>query len=148
MTESPAEVWTNACIATMDGPEPFGLMTDGAVALGNERIHWVGKRSELPPPYDRWPDKDLHGKLVTPGLIDCHTHLVHGGNRAREFEMRLMGSSYAQIAREGGGIMATVRATRAGNGGKPVQVGPAAPRCTHCRRRHDSGDQVGLRYGF
>ncbi len=113
MTESPAEVWTNACIATMDGPEPFGLMTDGAVALGNDRIQWVGKRSELPPPYDRWPDKDLHGKLVTPGLIDCHTHLVHGGNRAREFEMRLTGSSYAQIAREGGGIMATVRATRA-----------------------------------
>ncbi len=113
MTEPPAEVWTNACIATMDGSEPFGLITDGAVALGKDGIQWVGKRSELPSPYDRRPEKDLQGKLVTPGLIDCHTHLVHGGNRAREFEMRLTGASYAQIAKEGGGIMATVRATRA-----------------------------------
>lgn len=113
MTESISEVWTNTCIATMDGSEPFGLITGGAVALRNGKIQWVGKRSELPHAFSRWPEKDLHGRLLTPGLIDCHTHLVHGGNRAREFELRLMGSSYAQIAREGGGIMATVRATRA-----------------------------------
>ena len=113
MTESISEVWTNTCIATMDGSEPFGLIAGGAIALRNEKILWVGKHSELPPPFDRWPEKDLQGRLLTPGLIDCHTHLVHGGNRAREFEMRLTGSSYAQIAREGGGIMATVRATRA-----------------------------------
>ncbi len=112
MTESISEVWTNACIATMDGSEPFGLIADGAIALGNDKIQWVGKHSELPPRFDRWPKKDLQGRLLTPGLIDCHTHLVHGGNRAREFEMRLTGSTYAEIAREGGGIMSTVRATR------------------------------------
>ena len=74
---------------------------------------WAGPRADLPGPYDRLPPTDLGGRLVTPGLIDCHTHIVFGGDRAAEFEMRLNGASYEEVARAGGGILSTVTATRA-----------------------------------
>ncbi|AVO36742.1 imidazolonepropionase [Pukyongiella litopenaei] len=89
----------------------IGLI-DGALALSGDRIAWVGT-GDLPRDYANWPAEDLGGRLVTPAPIDCHTHLVFGGNRAREFEMRLEGASYEDIARAGGGILSTVSATRA-----------------------------------
>jgi imidazolonepropionase len=102
-------ILTNATVATM---EPgAALLEDAAIRLDGDRIAWVGAMANLP---DAAGERiDLGGRLVTPGLIDCHTHLVHGGDRAREFEMRLNGASYEEVARAGGGIVSTVRATRA-----------------------------------
>ena len=102
----------NAALATMDGNRPFGLIGDGALACENGRIAWVGSRSELPERWHGVERTDMEGRLVTPALIDCHTHLVHGGDRSLEFEMRLQGASYQEIARAGGGILSTVAATR------------------------------------
>lgn len=105
---------TNATLATMQpSMGPYGLVAQGAVALNDGRIAWCGAGDRLPAAYEGWERIELGGRLVTPGLIDCHTHIVFGGNRAREFELRLEGASYEQIAREGGGINATVAATRA-----------------------------------
>jgi len=103
---------TNAQLATMTGPHPYGLQSDGSVVIVDETIVWAGLTSDLPQKHDGHNAIDLDGALVTPGLIDCHTHLVHGGNRAREFEMRLEGASYEELARAGGGIISTVEATR------------------------------------
>ena len=103
---------TNAQLATMTGPHPYGLQSDGSVVIVDETIVWAGLTSDLPQKHDGHNAIDLDGALVTPGLIDCHTHLVHGGNRAREFEMRLEGASYEELARAGGGIVSTVKATR------------------------------------
>lgn len=101
-------------IATIaPGAAPFGIVHDGAVALAGDRIAWVGPASDLPAAAREADVTDLGGALVTPGLIDCHTHLVYAGSRHREFEQRLLGASYADIARAGGGILSTVRATRA-----------------------------------
>jgi imidazolonepropionase len=83
-----------------------------AIAIGGGAIVWAGPDADLPRDYSDWPRHDVEGRLVTPALIDCHTHIVHGGNRAREFEMRLEGASYEELARAGGGIVSTVRATR------------------------------------
>jgi imidazolonepropionase len=103
----------NATLATMGGDGPYGLIEGGAVLIDGERIAWVGPSAEAPALGLDLNTIDLGGRLVTPALIDCHTHLVHGGNRAREFEMRLEGASYEEIARAGGGILSTVNATRA-----------------------------------
>ncbi|MGE4366106.1 imidazolonepropionase [Thermomonas sp.] len=112
----PAQRWdlllTHATLATLDGDAPFGLVGDGALAVADGRIAWVGPLHALPPG-DALHAEDLQGRLLTPGLIDCHTHLVFAGHRAHEFDMRLNGASYAQIARAGGGILSTVRAVRA-----------------------------------
>lgn len=108
----PRTLITNAVLATMEpGSAPYGLISAGAIVLSDRQIEWCGAEANLPPldPDNRW---DAGGRLVTPALIDCHTHIVFGGNRAREFELRLAGASYEQIAREGGGIVATVAATR------------------------------------
>ena len=98
---------TNATLATMTNGT--SLMDGAAILIEDDRIAWVGPMVDAPARAD---SRDLGGRLVTPGLIDCHTHLVHGGNRAREFEMRLNGASYEEVARAGGGIISTVRATR------------------------------------
>lgn len=97
---------TNLQLATMTGG--YGLIPDAAIHIEGQTIAWAGSRSAAPPGHAI----DCGGRLATPGLIDCHTHLVYGGNRANEFEMRLNGASYAEIAKSGGGINATVRATR------------------------------------
>ncbi|MBL4927868.1 imidazolonepropionase [Fuscibacter oryzae] len=102
---------TNATVATMAGG--YGLIEGGAVAVEADRILWVGRMSEIPEAYAALPSHDCGGHLLTPGLIDCHSHIVFGGNRALEFEMRLNGASYEEVARAGGGILSTVRATRA-----------------------------------
>ena len=108
-------LWINANIATMTVSEhPYGLMDNAAIAIHGGLIQWLGSMSDLPNNYAALCTtiQDCHGQLVTPGLIDCHTHLVHGGNRAKEFEMRLNGASYEEIANAGGGIVSTVAATR------------------------------------
>ena len=107
------ELLINLTLATMErGESPYGLVAGGAVALDGGRIAWCGSAEVLPTDCASWPRRDLDGRLVTPALIDCHTHLVYGGDRAREFEMRLEGMSYEDISRAGGGIFSTVEATR------------------------------------
>jgi imidazolonepropionase len=91
----------------------YDLIDDGALVISGDRIAWAGPMRELPQHLGEAPRRDLGGRIVTPGLIDCHTHVVFGGNRAHEFEMRLEGASYEDIARAGGGIVSSVRATRA-----------------------------------
>ena len=100
----------NCNLATMDGAL-YGAIEDGMVAVRDGRIAWVGARAAAPA-FAAADRIDGGGGWLTPALIDCHTHLVHGGNRAGEFEMRLQGASYEEIARAGGGILSTVRATR------------------------------------
>ncbi len=108
---SAARLWTHARIATMLGSD-LGLIEDGALAERDGAIVWVGPMSEIPSELSSAEKHHCDGALLTPGLIDCHTHLVFAGNRADEFEMRLNGASYEDIARQGGGIFSTVRATR------------------------------------
>jgi imidazolonepropionase len=111
------EIWSNCRVATMQAAAaaPYGLVEDAAIAVEGDVIAWVGPARELPAGMqDRCTRRhDAGGALVTPGLIDCHTHLVYGGDRAAEFELRLNGASYEDIARAGGGIASTVKATRA-----------------------------------
>lgn len=92
---------------------PYGVIANAAVVVSGEKITWVGPEGNLPSSYENAENHDLEARFVTPGLIDCHTHLVFGGNRAKEFEMRLNGASYEEIAQAGGGIVSTVAATRA-----------------------------------
>lgn len=105
-------LWIDCNAATMvPGGEAYGAIEDAAIAVHDGRIARVGPRAELADD-DAHEVVELGGKWVTPGLIDCHTHLVYGGTRAREFELRLEGAGYEEIARAGGGILSTVRATR------------------------------------
>lgn len=109
-------IWLNAHLATMEqvpGADSYGTIEDGAVAAKDGRIAWIGKRADLPAGWRAQVEHDCRGGWLTPGLIDCHTHLVYAGSRAAEFEQRLQGVSYEEIARAGGGILSTVRATRA-----------------------------------
>ncbi|MBT9246629.1 imidazolonepropionase (plasmid) [Gemmobacter fulvus] len=106
-------VLTNLRAATLQpGTDPYGLIEDAALVLVGDKIAWVGPLAALPGDYGDLTAQDMGGRLVTPALIDCHTHVVHGGNRATEFEMRLQGASYEAVARAGGGIVSTVKATR------------------------------------
>ena len=104
---------TNGHIATLQSDNSFGLIDDGVIALEGTQIAWIGASSDLPDVYQNQNTHDLNGRLVTPALIDCHTHVVFGGNRAAEFEQRLNGASYEEVAKAGGGIVSTVTATRA-----------------------------------
>ena len=106
---------TDANIATMDSniDAPYGAIENAALAIKNGKIVWLGKQADLPH-FDvlATPILSVKGQWLTPGLIDCHTHLVFAGSRAQEFEQRLQGVSYQQIAAQGGGIASTVKATR------------------------------------
>ncbi len=108
-------LWRHARLATLAEASGWGLIDAGALLTRGEKIEWAGALAELPAALRPGVanEHDLGGALVTPGLVDCHTHLVYGGQRAREFEMRLHGASYEDIARAGGGIRSTVAATRA-----------------------------------
>jgi imidazolonepropionase len=109
------QVWLGANIATMTDAGPYGSLRDAALAVRGERIAWLGTAEEgrRLAQARGIPVRDVSGQWITPGLIDCHTHLVYGGNRVAEFEQRLCGVSYEEIARAGGGIQSTVRDTRA-----------------------------------
>jgi imidazolonepropionase len=113
--DCPDTIWRNARLATLvEGRSGLGIVEPGAIAARDGRIVFAGPEAELPsaaPAAGRIVD--CEARWITPALIDCHTHLVYGGNRAHEFELRLAGATYEQIAREGGGILSTVRATRA-----------------------------------
>jgi imidazolonepropionase len=108
-------IWTNARLATLDPGQPgSGIVEKGAIAARDGRILFAGPAADLPPDVLSGAETvDCDGRWITPGLIDCHTHLVHAGNRAREFEMRLAGASYEEIARAGGGIVSSVTNVRA-----------------------------------
>ncbi|MEM7522229.1 MAG: imidazolonepropionase [Pseudomonadota bacterium] len=121
---------TNAAVATMANGlsaagAPYGLVNRGAVAITNGEVKWVGPAEEAGafPDFER---RDMDGRLITPALIDCHTHLVHGGHRAWEFEMRLKGATYEEVARAGGGIVSTVASTRGAS--EQALVDAALPR--------------------
>ncbi|WP_339855030.1 imidazolonepropionase [uncultured Nisaea sp.] len=108
------QILRNATLATMlPDTSSYGLVKNGAVALQDGKIAWAGPEADLPASYADWPREDGGGRLITPALVDCHTHIVFGGNRAREFELRLEGASYEEVARAGGGIVSTMTATRA-----------------------------------
>src|ERR1700674_3641759 len=109
-------VWVGANIATLvAGGKPYGNLADAALAGKGERIAWMGAAAEAVAraAAGNTPVESCHGLWMTPGLIDCHTHLVYGGDRVAEFEKRLCGVSYEEISRAGGGIQSTVNATRA-----------------------------------
>ncbi|MBO6540799.1 MAG: imidazolonepropionase [Rhizobiaceae bacterium] len=108
----PTKLLVNMRLATMCEGNPYGLLEDHAVGIDDGHIGFVGPESEVPSSWNDAAREDLGGRLVTPALIDCHTHIVFGGNRAREFEMRLEGAGYEEIARAGGGIVSTMSATR------------------------------------
>src|SRR5215470_8052866 len=107
-------IWLDARLATLAiGIAGLGIIEYGAVGSIDGRIAFVGAMADLPNGWDAKTRVTLNGRWITPGLIDCHTHLVYAGDRAREFELRLAGASYEEIARAGGGILSTVRAVRA-----------------------------------
>ncbi|MBF8292334.1 MAG: imidazolonepropionase [Steroidobacteraceae bacterium] len=110
-TSAWTRVISNASVASGAGTAPYGLFSPGAVGIADGRITWAGSDADLPARL-RCPVEDAKGALLTPGLIDCHTHLVWAGSRHRDFEQRLAGASYADIAKAGGGIASTVKATR------------------------------------
>jgi imidazolonepropionase len=120
-------IWHNARLATLSPGRPgLGLVENGLIAEVGGRIAYAGPAADAPADPDAPERINCGGRWITPGLIDCHTHLVHGGNRAREFELRLKGATYEEIARAGGGIVSTVSATRAA--GEDELVASALPR--------------------
>ena len=142
-------LWIDVNVATMvPGGAPYGALGDGAIAVAGGRIAWVGAASDLPgPPEAR--AREVHraaGRWVTPGLVDCHTHLVFGGNRAGEFEMRLNGASYEEIARAGGGIVSTMRATRRADDETLFEA--ALPRLRHMMNEGVTTVEIKSGYGL
>ncbi|MYH54060.1 MAG: imidazolonepropionase [Gemmatimonadetes bacterium] len=119
-------LWTDVHLATMTDPS-LGIVRNAAIAASDGRIAWVGPAADLPGPPDHLAAEVIHcaGAWLTPGFIDCHTHIVFGGDRTADFRRRLHGESYAEIARAGGGIMSTVRATRAASN-EELTAGAAA----------------------
>src|SRR3974390_1273064 len=115
-------LWRNACLATLAERDSWGLISRGALLVQGERLRWVGREADLGARSDIDAEHNLDGALVTPGLIDVHTHLVYAGQRVREFELRLQGAGYHQIAQEGGGIRSTVAATRAASDAELLAV--------------------------
>lgn len=105
-------LWVNAHLATFATDNDYGVIEHGAIASHAGKIVWLGAQADLPEEFDHLERIDVNGAWITPGLIDCHTHVVYAGNRAHEFEQRLQGKSYADIANAGGGIRATVAETR------------------------------------
>ncbi|MEI4470970.1 imidazolonepropionase [Frigidibacter sp. MR17.24] len=137
-------VWTNARILTMaEGAEPIAA---GAVAVERGRIAWVGAEADLPPDFSDLPVTDCQGRWLLPSFVDCHTHLVFAGNRAREFEMRLDGASYEEIARAGGGIASTVRNTAAAT--EDQLVAEALPRLDALLSEGTSSIEIKSGYGL
>src|SRR3954454_20648988 len=130
MAERFDRIWHNARLATVREDLPdLGVIEGGVVAARDGRIAFSGSRSDFPSGADAAERIDCGGRWITPGLVDCHTHLVFGGNRAHEFELRLKGASYEEIARSGGGIVSTVKATRAAS--EDELVASALPRLDH-----------------
>jgi imidazolonepropionase len=111
MTVNSLHIWRNARLAPR--ANPADVLENAVIAVRDGRIEWFGSQADMPAEFAEAVSHDLEGRIVTPGLVDCHTHLVYAGNRAEEFAMRLEGVSYEDIAKRGGGIVSTVRNTRA-----------------------------------
>jgi len=146
-------LWINVSLATMDPAltTAYGAIAadaDGsdAIAVKDGLIAWLGSMEELPANYESRTVVDGNGRWVTPGLIDCHTHIVYGGNRAEEFELRLTGVAYDEIARRGGGILSTVRATRAAS--EEELYDSAARRLQNFLREGVTGIEIKSGYGL
>ena len=123
-------IWLNARLATLaPGQDRLGIIERGAIAEKNGRIAFAGAVDDLPTGWDAIERINVDGRWITPGLVDCHTHLVYAGNRSHEFELRLSGASYEEIARTGGGILSTVKATRAAS--ENHLVAQTLPRLDH-----------------
>lgn len=137
---------TDVHLATMsDGAGPYGIVEDGALAVSDGKIAWVGPASQLPANSSS-VSRSLEGRWLTPALIDCHTHLVFAGNRAAEFEQRLQGMSYEDISRAGGGIMSTVNATRAASNDE--LLGATATRLNSLMREGVATVEIKSGYGL
>lgn len=141
-------IWVNASFATMRAGRSYGELRDGALATEGGRIAWVGERAALPGAPERVAREvhDAHGAWITPAFVDCHTHVMYGGNRANEFELRLQGASYEEVARAGGGIVATVRATRAAS--EDDLVNAAAKRLRQWMREGATVVEIKSGYGL
>src|SRR4051795_13740288 len=123
MAERFDRIWHNARLATMRADRPdLGEIEHGVIAARAGRIIYAGAQADFPANADTAERIDCEGRWITPGLIDCHTHLVYAGDRAREFERRLAGATYEEIARAGGGIVSTVKATRAASEDELMQA--------------------------
>jgi imidazolonepropionase len=147
MAERFDRIWHNARLATMREDLPdLGVIEHGVIASRDGRILYAGARSDFTWDADARERIDCAGRWVTPGLIDCHTHLVFGGNRAHEFELRLEGASYEEIARAGGGIVATVAATRAAS--EAELVAGALPRLDALMREGVTTVEIKSGYGL
>ena len=119
-------IWRNARLATLAPDRPgLGVIEAGLIAAADGTVLYAGAEADAPG-FDAPERLDCEGRWITPGLVDCHTHLIHGGNRAHEFELRLAGASYEEIARAGGGIVSTMAATRAA--GESELIASALPR--------------------
>jgi imidazolonepropionase len=141
-------LWTDCNLATMrEGGAPYGAILRGAIAVEKGRIAWIGHAADLPNPESRAREvRRCNGAWITPGFVDCHTHLVFGGDRAREFELRLKGASYEEIARAGGGIVSTVAATREAS--KDELIESAAKRLSGLTREGVTTVEVKSGYGL
>ncbi|WDE04704.1 imidazolonepropionase [Thalassomonas viridans] len=147
-TQKWQSLWINVNLATMtQGGDGYGIIEQGALAVCEGKIAWLGPQAELPD-YDPAGLEviDGQGQWLTPGLIDCHTHLVYGGNRANEFEMRLQGASYEEIANAGGGIVSTVAATRAAS--EEQLFASALPRLTALHQQGVTTVEIKSGYGL
>jgi imidazolonepropionase len=141
-------LWLNVNVVTMcNGSENYGEILGAALAIADGKIAWVGHEKDLPDFNDgKVKIVDGQGNWLTPGLIDCHTHLVYGGNRANEFEMRLQGKSYQEIAEAGGGIVSTVKATRAAT--EAELLASALPRLTSLHQQGVTTVEIKSGYGL
>ena len=139
-------LWVNVHLATMTDSGPYGMVEDGALAVCKGKIAWLGSRNDLPADLESRASDiyDGGGGWITPGLVDCHTHLVYGGSRAREFELRLQGATYEEIARQGGGIRSTVTATRRAN--EESLIKQSAPRLVALM--HEGVTTVEIKSGY
>ncbi|MBM3521768.1 MAG: imidazolonepropionase [Alphaproteobacteria bacterium] len=139
-------LWINLRLATMaSNGRPYGAVEDGALAIRDGRIAWVGARADLPAG-DARQRHDGGGRWATPGLVDCHTHIVFGGDRAHEFELRLSGATYEEIARAGGGIRSTVAATRQAS--LEALIAAARPRLAALAREGVTTVEIKSGYGL
>ncbi|MBR1221164.1 imidazolonepropionase [Bradyrhizobium sp. U87765 SZCCT0131] len=141
------KIWLDARLVTVNPAlAGLGIIERGAIAAKDGRIAYVGPEADLPSGWSAAETVKLDGRWVTPGLVDCHTHLVYGGNRAHEFELRLAGASYEEIARAGGGIVSTVKATRAASEDDLVRT--ALPRLDHLLAEGVTTIEVKSGYGL
>jgi imidazolonepropionase len=140
-------IWHDARLATLDASRPgLGIVENATVAAKDGKIAFAGPATELPTCADAAERITLDGRWITPGLIDCHTHLIYGGDRAHEFEQRLAGVSYEEIARAGGGIVSTVKATRAAT--EDQLVATALPRLDHLIAEGVTAIEIKSGYGL